>query len=48
MSSYVSDMRGNIKGKINIININKSGKLYLYRKTFTPLNLAGKNVISSQ
>ena len=48
MSSYANDTSGNIKGKINIINTNNRGKLYLYRKTFIPLNLAGRNVINNQ
>ena len=45
---YKTETKGHIIGKINIINTNNKGKLYLYRKTFKVLKRAGRKVIKSQ
>jgi len=41
-------MRGKTIGKINKRKISNKTRLYLYKATFSRLNLAGKNDIKSQ
>ena len=48
MSWKIRPTRGNKRGKIKIININRRKILYLYINTLTASYLWGKNVINNQ